>query len=87
MDMSLSKLRELVMDMDTWNAAVHEVTKSRTQLSDWTELIHYFRIFQGLQEILFFKYEKQIVIIFPALLNDSLAEYLILLTFYFSSIL
>ena len=38
MDMSLSKLRELVINMLAWHAAVHEVTKSRTWLSDWTEL-------------------------------------------------
>ena len=38
MDMNLGELRELVIDSEAWRAAIHGVAKSRTRLSDWTEL-------------------------------------------------
>ena len=40
MDVSLSELRESVMDRGAWHAAIHGFAKSRTRLSDWTELTH-----------------------------------------------
>ena len=41
MDVSLSDLRELVMDMEPWHTAIHGVAKSRTQLSDLTFTFHF----------------------------------------------
>jgi len=51
MDMSLSRLQELVMDREAWAAVVHGITKSQTRLSDWTELN-----FSELPSVSFIKY-------------------------------
>ena len=40
MDVSVSELRELVMDREAWRAAIHEVAKSRTRLSNWTDMAY-----------------------------------------------
>ena len=45
MNMSLGKLKELVLDRDAWRAAVHGAARSWTRLSDWTELIQLFKYY------------------------------------------
>ena len=70
MDMSLSKLRELVMDREAWCAPVHGVTKSQAWLSDWTELNTYNR--HLIWPILNYQYKKKISLLFYLFLNMQL---------------
>ena len=51
MDMSLSERRELVMDRESWRAVIYGVTKSRERLSNWTELILWWRRIRGLWKL------------------------------------
>ena len=52
MDVSVSELRELVIDREAWRAAIHGVATSRTQLSDWTEL-------NSIPKLIFVAYDYQ----------------------------
>ena len=63
MDVSLSELREMVMDREGWRAAIHGVAKSRTQLSDWTEFnFHWTASFKRTGIMFCLCYSKRLVL-------------------------
>ena len=72
-DMSLSRLQELVMDKKAWYAAVHVVTKSRTWLSDWSELTEDFISVADIpSNVIVGSYGNSVFKIYPILMPFSL---------------
>ena len=51
MDMNLSEVRKLVMDREAWHAAIHGIAKSRTRLSDCTELTNEVKLFKQIWDV------------------------------------
>ena len=61
MDMSLSKLREIVKDKEAWHATVHAVSKSQTWLSDWTTVTTAIKILFQANEIVYPQIRHEVI--------------------------